>query len=41
MKQFIFIVYAVLLFHCVFCKKELAFDIFNVKLHGENDISKK
>jgi len=41
MKQYIFLVYAALLFQCVFCYKELAFDIFKVTLHGENDISKK
>jgi len=41
MKQFIFILITVLLLQCVYCKKYLDFDSFKVKLHGENNLSKR
>jgi len=41
MKQFIFIFYAALAVQFAFCKKAMDFDFFKVKLHGENDLSKK
>jgi len=41
MKQFIFVVYAALILQCVFSKKEMTFDFFKVRLHGENNVSKR
>ncbi|ORX58439.1 hypothetical protein BCR36DRAFT_366652 [Piromyces finnis] len=42
MKQFAFITFAVLLLlQNVLCQKELAFDFFKVKLHGENNVAKR
>jgi len=41
MKQFILIVYAALAVQFAFCKKAMDFDFFKVKLHGENDLSKR